>query len=108
MNESVQGSADPESEVEEDRGVAVELRIHGRVQGVWFRESARRQAESLDLRGRVRNDPDGTVTITAEGPQDKIDALVEWCHEGPPLAKVERVERNVVEPRGWGGFDVLR
>jgi acylphosphatase len=58
--------------------------VHGRVQGVFFRQSARQQAEKLGLSGYTRNNPDGTVTIEAEGPADALDALQAWCQHGPP------------------------
>lgn len=68
------------------------LRIHGRVQGVWFRESMRQEAERLGVSGWVRNTPDGKVEAVVQGPADKVAALIAWAHKGPPLARVERVE----------------
>lgn len=67
------------------------LRIEGRVQGVWFRESMRREAERLGVVGWVRNRPDGSVEAVAQGPAEAVDALVEWARSGPPQARVERV-----------------
>ncbi len=69
------------------------LLIHGRVQGVWFRESMRIEAERLKVSGWVRNTPDGTVEAVIQGPVAAIDALIEWTRSGgPPLARVDRVE----------------
>lgn len=68
------------------------LRIHGRVQGVWFRESMRLEAERLNVTGWVRNTPDGQVEAIVQGPAEAVAALIEWAHRGPPLARVERVE----------------
>ncbi len=68
------------------------LLIHGRVQGVWFRESMRIEAERLKVSGWVRNTPDGTVEAVIQGPAAAIDALIEWTRSGPPLARVDRVE----------------
>ncbi len=68
------------------------LRIHGRVQGVWFRESMRLEAERLNVAGWVRNTPDGQVEAVVQGPAEAVAALIEWAHRGPPLARVERVE----------------
>ena len=68
------------------------LRIHGRVQGVWFRESMRLEAERLNVTGWVRNTPDGQVEAVVQGPAEAVAALIEWAHRGPPLARVERVE----------------
>lgn len=67
------------------------IRVSGRVQGVFFRQSAKRKAEELGMVGFARNEPDGTVTIEAEGDPAALDALIAWCHEGPTYAKVERV-----------------
>jgi acylphosphatase len=78
----------------------VRLIIEGRVQGVWFRDSARRQATGLGVTGWVRNRPEGSVEVLAEGPQEGINALIAWCHTGPTAARVDRV-RKEYEP--WAG-----
>ncbi len=70
----------------------VMLKIYGRVQMVFFRDSARREAKKLKLVGWVRNEPNGTVRITAEGEQTKLKQLVNWCYNGPMLAKVTKVD----------------
>ncbi len=81
----------------------VRLLIQGRVQGVWFRETTRRTATSLGVKGWVRNLPDGRVEVVAEGPEDQVNKLVKWCHKGPPAAKVTSVE---VQEEPWiGEFD---
>ncbi len=81
----------------------VRLIIRGRVQGVWFRDSTRRQAARLGVTGWVRNLPDGSVEVVAEGPADKVDKLVQWCHEGPPAARVDQV---IEDEEAWRGeFD---
>ena len=71
--------------------VRVILRIEGRVQGVFFRASAQEEAVRLGLKGWVRNCPDGSVEVVAEGERKKIDDLVGWCHHGPPGARVNDV-----------------
>lgn len=80
--------------------------VSGRVQGVWFREGCRRQARELGVAGWVRNEMDGTVVIEAEGPPPAVDRLLGWSREGPPAARVERVEVTDVEPVGQAGFQV--
>lgn len=66
--------------------------VHGRVQGVFFRDSCRSMARHLGVRGWVRNLRDGTVEVVAEGRRADVGALVEWCRQGPPRASVTRVE----------------
>ena len=78
------------------------------MQGVWFRETARRQAEALQLTGYARNEPDGTVTIEAEGDSQALETFVAWCHKGPALARVDRVEQTTGEVKGYAGFEVRR
>lgn len=80
--------------------------VSGRVQGVWFRDSCRTQAEALGVRGWVANEPDGTVAGHFEGSQEAVAALVEWCRTGPPRADVTGVDVTEVEPEGASGFRV--
>ena len=68
------------------------LRIHGRVQGVWYRASAQAEAVRLGLRGWVRNRMDGTVEALVIGHRTGIDAFVAWAHQGPPKAQVTRID----------------
>ena len=68
------------------------LIVKGRVQGVFFRASARRKAEELRLTGWVRNNPDGTVEAVVEGNTDMVENFVNWCREGPPDARVAAVD----------------
>ena len=80
--------------------------VHGRVQGVWFRESARRRAEQLGVAGWVRNRPDGAVEAELEGVAEDVDVLAAWFRHGPPDARVERVDVEDLPPTGALGFDV--
>ena len=73
------------------------FRVTGRVQGVFFRDSARRTARSLGLTGHARNMEDGSVEVLACGSADSLDRLAAWLGEGPKLAVVERVEMMPVE-----------
>ncbi len=72
----------------------VELRIEGRVQGVGYRWSAQKKAIELGLDGWVRNEADGSVLCRAWGDAAAIEDFVQWCGEGPPLARVDRVVRR--------------
>ncbi|MCB0308894.1 MAG: acylphosphatase [Bdellovibrionales bacterium] len=65
--------------------------IHGKVQGVFFRATARDKARALELKGFVRNLPDGSVEIEAQGETALIEVFLRWCHNGPPQARVEKV-----------------
>lgn len=73
------------------------LRIEGRVQGVWFRESMRQAAERLGVTGWVRNRADGAVEAVVQGTDPAVDALLAWSRDGPPLARVDRVVTRVAE-----------
>lgn len=88
---------------------ACKIRVYGRVQGVWFRAYTQRKAEELGIKGFVRNEADGSVYIEAEGEEQALQAFVEWCYEGSPLAKVERVEIAPLEPPpGYQEFAIRR
>lgn len=67
------------------------FRIEGRVQGVWFRESTRQQAEQLGIHGYAVNLPDGSVEVLACGPDAEVDRLENWLHRGPAGAEVTSV-----------------
>mgnify|MGYP000591138428 CR=1 FL=1 len=69
-----------------------QLKISGRVQGVFYRQSTKRKAQELGLRGWVRNKADGSVEALVAGPRADVAALVAWCKHGPPSAKVEALE----------------
>ena len=75
------------------------LFIRGRVQGVCYRLYARARAKELDLTGWVRNLPSGQVELVAEGPDDRLQALVAWCRQGPDYARVTRVDETREPPR---------
>jgi acylphosphatase len=79
---------------------------HGRVQGVFFRDSTRREADRRGVAGWARNTPEGTVEAVFEGPADAVDALVEFVRGGPGHAEVSRVEVSDEPPEGLSGFSV--
>ncbi len=83
--------------------------VHGKVQGVWYRASTEKVARSLGLRGWVRNLPTGEVEILAQGEQDAIEHLVDWCHQGPPAAEVSKVDVSWEEPgKTFSDFAIRR
>lgn len=83
------------------------IRVFGHVQGVFFRQSARREALRLGLTGFARNEPDGSVTIDAQGAPAALDELVAWAHHGPAAARVDRVEVEPRDPTSHTGFRTL-
>src|SRR3546814_2174963 len=83
--------------------ISKRLRVHGRVQGVFYRGWTVERARALGLSGWVRNRRDGSVEILARGPGEAIEALIEQCHEGPPAALVTDIEvQESAEPAHEG------
>lgn len=76
----------------------LEATVHGLVQGVFFRHYTRNTAQTLRLSGSVCNQPDGTVFVTAEGPKEDVNRLLEWLKQGPELARVDRVDVDWSQP----------
>ena len=86
--------------------VAVRAFVSGRVQGVWFRQSAAEQARVRYVAGWARNLPDGRVELWAEGSRDAVDGFLAWCRVGPRNARVTGLDIEDVVPTGVPGFDV--
>jgi acylphosphatase len=80
--------------------------VYGDVQGVFFRDSTRRQARAQGVGGWVRNRPDGSVEAVLEGPPDAVQRMLQFLTDGPPHARVERVEVNEEEPEGLRAFEI--
>ncbi len=78
----------------------VHLFISGRVQGVGFRYNTRKKARNLGVSGWVKNLDDGRVEVVAEGDENKLESLIDFCHKGPLMAKVNNVEVSEEEPTG--------
>lgn len=72
--------------------IARDLKIRGQVQGVSFRYYARQRAQSLGLRGWIRNAPDGSVEALAQGDEEAVKQFIKWAHEGPSMADVTGVQ----------------
>jgi acylphosphatase len=79
--------------------------VTGRVQGVGFRYAVRQKAASLELNGWVRNLVTGAVELEAEGEPESVEALLQWLHQGPPSAKVEKVEVRSREAQTKARFE---
>jgi len=87
--------------------IHLDLKLRGRVQGVFFRHSAKRLADELGLAGFAKNEPDGTLTIEAEGDQEALDAFSEWAKHGPDSAAVESIEVVEGPPENYTGFTIV-
>ncbi len=84
------------------------LRVTGRVQGVFFRASTKTCADKLGVRGMVRNESDGTVYIEAEGDDEVLQKFIAWCQQGPEFARVEQCIVEEAPIRHYRSFDILR
>lgn len=80
--------------------VRADLKIRGRVQGVFYRQSTQQAAIRMGLTGWVRNLPDGSVEAVVEGPADAVRELLEWCRQGPPAAEVTAVDADWTDATG--------
>lgn len=87
-------------------GKTLRLVIHGRVQGVYFRDSMRREAQRLGVAGWVRNRSDGTVEAAVQGESAAVDAILRWAHRGPDYAQVEHID---IEPHAgsYSSFEII-
>lgn len=86
--------------------IAFQFRCLGKVQGVFYRASTKKQADLLGVKGWVRNEPNGDVTLHAEGEEDTVMKLYQWCLEGPPLARVQEVIKTATTPENFSQFEV--
>lgn len=84
------------------------VHVTGRVQGVFFRATTRERAAEHDVDGWVKNLADGRVEAVFEGSEESVEAMIEFCHEGSPQARVEDVEVEYQEPTGLDGFQIRR
>jgi acylphosphatase len=82
------------------------IKVCGRVQGVGFRYYTNKKAIELSIKGFVKNKPDGSVYIEAEGDENDILAFINWCQDGPPWARVSKVEHQFIPHIGFTGFEV--
>jgi len=87
---------------------SIEIRVFGKVQGVFYRQNTINKAFELGLIGHVQNMEDGTVLIRAQGESKDVDTLVEWCHRGPQEAEVSEVKVLEVALQDFSGFIILR
>jgi acylphosphatase len=86
----------------------LQIRVYGKVQGVWYRGSTKQKADELGLSGLVRNQSDGSVYIEACGEEAVLQQLIDWCWRGPELARVSQVEVGEMVSGNYVGFEVRR
>ena len=87
----------------------IKIIVHGLVQGVGFRFSTRAEAQRLRVKGYVKNKPNGSVEIVAEGSSENVQALVQWAKQGPPSAQVsniEMLEDLEISQSNFAAFDI--
>ena len=85
---------------------AIHIIVHGRVQGVWFRAGAKERADELDLFGWVKNQPEGTVEIHAEGKKLRLENFISWCRKGTPAANVTSLNLNQTSLQNFTSFEI--
>ena len=86
----------------------VTIRVYGKVQGVFFRQTSMEKAQEHGLTGFAQNEPDGSVYIEAEGDETRLTSFITWCQSGPPAAKVTKVTAEEDELKGYEKFEVRR
>lgn len=82
--------------------------VSGKVQGVYFRATTRDTAQEHGVNGWVQNLDDGRVEAVFEGNEDAVDAMIDFCHDGPERARVDNVDVTVEDPEGIQGFEIRR
>ena len=90
-----------------DSKLRIDLVIEGRVQGVGYRYSAKMEAESLGIRGSVKNMLDGTVFVTAQGEKEAMENFLRWCFKGPPGAVVKKFQKIHGKIEDFSEFSIL-
>ena len=86
--------------------IHLQVRVTGQVQGVFFRTSAKQKANELGITGWVRNEPDGSVLIKAEGTRSQLETFIAWCKQGPSSAQVESVQTEPVPVQEFKKFTI--
>ncbi|GIV38188.1 MAG: acylphosphatase [Cyclobacteriaceae bacterium] len=84
------------------------IKVTGKVQGVYYRASAAEEARLLGIAGLVRNEPDGSVYLEAEGPEEALQTFVAWCRRGPARARVNNIEVSEGNLKNYTSFEIVR
>ena len=86
----------------------IRLIIKGKVQGVFYRATAKDVAEQLGIKGWVKNLPDNNVEIRATASEELLQRFIDWCKQGPPKAKVDEVIVEDLSPEEFNAFKIIR
>lgn len=86
----------------------IHIKVIGKVQGVFFRASTKAVADQIGIKGKVKNEKDGSVSIEAEADDTSLSIFLDWCKEGPEKAKVEKVEVSEGEIKNYRNFEVIK
>ncbi len=84
------------------------IKVTGKIQGVFYRDSTKAVADQLGIKGFIRNENDGSVYLEAEGDDFAMTELLDWCHEGPGRARVEHVESTEAEMKNYRNFEAVK
>ncbi len=84
------------------------IKIYGKVQGVFYRLTTKAVADQLGVKGFVRNEKDGTVYVEAEGDAFSLEEFLAFCHKGPDKAIIEKVETAENKPKNYQNFEILK
>jgi len=87
--------------------VSKRIQVLGKVQGVFYRATAKTKADDLKLVGWVRNEPDGSVVMEVQGDDVKVSQMIEWCKEGPTFSRVDQVLEEPAEPLNERSFEIV-
>jgi acylphosphatase len=86
----------------------LDIVVKGKVHGVFYRAATKAVADQLGVKGWVKNNADGDVSIAAEGDKIALEMFLDWCHEGPEHARVTSVESHEGELKNYRNFDVVK
>lgn len=86
----------------------VQIQVNGKVQGVWFRASTQRKANELNIKGIVKNLPNGDVYIEAKGEENALGDFVKWCHQGSDHSRVDNVTISKIKEKSFEDFKIVR
>ena len=85
---------------------AIHIIVYGRVQGVWFRAGSKERAGELGIFGWIKNRPEGTVEIHAEGEKSQLENFIAWCHKGTAAANVISLDINPISLKNFTSFEI--